>query len=102
MSLEPVIRVRTYALVLAALIVLTFATVGISFIQLSPAWHLTFGLLIGVVKASLVALFFMHLLHSPRLSWLIVFLALVWLLLLFALTLADYFSRDLIPFMPGH
>jgi len=102
MSLEPVVSVRTYALVLLALILLTFLTVGISFIHLSGGWHITFGLLIGVVKASLVALFFMHLLHSPRLSWLIVFLALVWLLLLFALTLADYFTRELIPFMPGH
>jgi cytochrome c oxidase subunit 4 len=102
MSLEPVVSVRTYALVLVALIVLTFATVGISFIELSPGWHLTFGLLIGVIKASLVALFFMHLIHSPRLALLIVFLALVWLLLLFALTFADYISRGLVPYMPGH
>jgi cytochrome c oxidase subunit 4 len=102
MSLEPVTSVRTYALVLVALVVLTFVTVGVSFIELSPGWHLTFGLLIGLVKASLVALFFMHLIHSPRLSWLIVFLALVWLLLLFALTFADYLSRGMIPYMPGH
>ena len=81
---------------------LTFVTVGVSFIKLTPGWHLTFGLLIGLVKASLVALFFMHLIHSPRLSWLIVFLALVWLLLLFALTFADYLSRGMVPYMPGH
>ena len=84
------------------LVVLTFVTVGVSFIKLTPGWHLTFGLLIGLVKASLVVLFFMHLIHSPRLSWLIVFLALVWLLLLFALTFADYLSRGMVPYMPGH
>jgi cytochrome c oxidase subunit 4 len=102
MPLEPVITVRTYAAVLIALIVLTFVTVGISFIELSPGWHVTLGLLIAVVKASLVALFFMHLIHSPRLAWLSTFLALIWLLLLFSLTFADYFSRGQIPYMPGH
>lgn len=102
MSYEPVLSVRLYAFVLAALLVLTVVTVGVSFIQLSPASHETIGLLIAVVKASLVVLFFMHVIHSQRLTWLIVGVAIAWLLILMSLTFADYYSRDMIPFMPGH
>lgn len=99
---EPVLSLRLYTIVLLALIVATIATVAISFIHLSPAWHEAIGLLIGAAKASLVVLFFMHVIHSPRLIWLIIAVAMVWLLVLVSLTFTDYFSRDLIPFMPGH
>ena len=36
---------------------------GLSFLELGR-WHTTIGVLIGVVKATLVGLFFMHLLHQ--------------------------------------
>ena len=68
---EPITPTRTYYTVFAALIALTLLTVGMSFLELG-AWHTTVGVLIGVVKASLVGLFFMHLLHSSRASWLAV------------------------------
>ena len=60
---EPITPTRTYYTVFAALIALTLLTVAVSFLELG-AWHTTVGVLIGVVKASLVGLFFMHLLHS--------------------------------------
>jgi len=56
-------RTRTYYFVFAALIALALLTVGTSFLKLG-AWHTTVGVLIGVVQAALVGLFFMHLLHS--------------------------------------
>ena len=68
---EPITPPRTYYSVFAALIALTLLTVGLSFLDLG-AWHTTVGVLIGVVKATLVGLFFMHLLHSSRASWLAV------------------------------
>jgi cytochrome c oxidase subunit 4 len=102
MAYEPLLTVRTYGIVLVALIVLTLLTVGVSFIALSPAWHETIGLLIAAVKASLVVLFFMHVIHSPRLTWAIVAVSIAWLVILVSLTFVDYFSRDMIPFMPGH
>ena len=40
-------------------------------------------------------LFFMHLLHSPKLVWLVAGGTFVWLAIMFALTLTDYMSRGL-------
>ena len=89
---EYVSRTSTYYAVFVALIALTFLTVGISFIDLG-AWHTPVGLVIAVTKASLVALFFMHLLHSPRMIWISFGAGLFWLAILLALTLADYLTR---------
>jgi cytochrome c oxidase subunit 4 len=49
---------------------------------------------IAIFKASLVALFFMHVYHSSeKLTKLIVFAAIFFLLLLLGLTMADYATR---------
>jgi cytochrome c oxidase subunit 4 len=94
---EPITPTRTYYTVFAALIALTLLTVGISFLELG-AWHTTVGVLIGVVKATLVGLFFMHLLHSSRASWLAVLAGLFWLLILMGLTLSDYLTRSVLAY----
>lgn len=90
---ESITPTRTYYTVFAALIALTILTVAVSFLELG-AWHTTVGVLIGVVKATLVGLFFMHLLHSSRLSWLAVLAGLFWMGILMLLTLSDYLSRQ--------
>ena len=102
MNHEKIISVRAYIVVLVALVVLTIATVAISFVPLSATWHVSVGLTIGTIKAALVALIFMHVLHSPRLTWIIIAVALLWLLILVSLTYTDYLSRGLVPGMPGH
>ncbi|HTU92386.1 MAG TPA: cytochrome C oxidase subunit IV family protein [Gemmataceae bacterium] len=94
---EPITPTRTYYSVFAALIALTLVTVAVSFVELG-AWHTTVGVLIGVVKASLVGLFFMHLLHSSKASWLAVLAGLFWLSILMALTLSDYLTRPLLQY----
>jgi cytochrome c oxidase subunit 4 len=83
---------RTYLLVFTALIALTALTVGLSFLELG-GWHTVIGLLIGAVKAVLIGLFFMHLLHAPRLTWLIALSGVYWLGILLGLTMTDYVSR---------
>ena len=88
--------------VVVILVLLTVLTTAISFIPLPGVWHIVFGLLIAVCKASLVILFFMHLLISPKLTWLVVLVSFFWLGILLVLTLTDYFSRDMVPFSPGH
>jgi cytochrome c oxidase subunit 4 len=89
---ERVIPQSTYYCVFAALIALTLLTVGLSFLDLGP-WHTVVGLGIGVAKALLVALFFMHLLYGPRVNWLALGAGLFWLGILIALTLSDYLTR---------
>ncbi len=97
---EPMIRVRTYVIVCVILVLLTILTVGLSFWHVPPLWHIVAGLLIAVCKASLVVLFFMHALVSPRLIWIVIGVSIFWLGILIVLTLTDYFTR--VPILPGH
>jgi cytochrome c oxidase subunit 4 len=86
----------TYYIIFAALIGLTLLTVGLSFIHLGETMHLIVGLTIATTKAVLVVLFFMHLLYSTRLSWVMFLSGLFWLGILLVLTLADYLSRGVL------
>jgi cytochrome c oxidase subunit IV len=96
------ISVPTYVLVCGVLVALTFLTLSVSFLHLGGVWHVVVGLLIGAVKASLVVLFFMHVLISPRLTWIVVIVSVFWLGVLIGLTLTDYMTRGQVPYMPGH
>ncbi|MGA2257842.1 MAG: hypothetical protein ABSG53_24530 [Thermoguttaceae bacterium] len=59
--------------------------------------------IVGVVKASLVVLFFMHALGSPAQTRAVIAVTLFWLVvLLFGLTFSDYYTRGLILNLPGH
>lgn len=99
---ERIISPAIYVVVCVVLVLLTFLTVSVSFLDVPGIWHIVIGLIIGVTKASLVVLFFMHALYSTRLTWSVIAVAGFWLGILLVLTLADYFSRGLIPYMLGH
>src|SRR5437879_1438504 len=94
---EATIRTQTYVIVCVILVLLTVLTVGFSFVLAPPHVHLLVGLSIAVCKAALVVLFFMHVLISGRLIWVVVAVAVFWLGILLVLTLTDYFSREWIP-----
>jgi cytochrome c oxidase subunit 4 len=89
---------KTYYLIFAALIGLTMLTVALSFIHLPEAGHFVVGMAIALSKAILVVLFFMHLLHSSRLSWMFLLAGLFWVGILMSLTLADYLTRDILDY----
>src|SRR5438046_554049 len=98
-----VISPRTQVVVLLGLLLLTALTVGISFVEIPGRWHLASGLGIAVVKASLVALFFMHVLYSPAATRAVIVVAVFWLAaVLMGLTFTDYVMRGAVPFAPGH
>ena len=86
------VKPPTYFLVFAALLVLTATTVGVAYLPLGP-WHTVAALIIAVVKALLVLIFFMHLLHSTRLAWVAVAAGVFWLGIMMALTFSDYLTR---------
>ena len=90
---EHVYPIRTYAGIFAALIALTALTIALSFVHLG-ALHTPVGLLIAVTKATLVTLFFMHLWHASRLSWLIAAAGVFWLVIMMGLTMSDYLTRS--------
>jgi cytochrome c oxidase subunit IV len=85
--------VRTYVAVFIALLVLLIATVGAAFLPLGDL-HFPVAMIIAVAKAVLIVLFFMHVLHSHRLTMIIALAGFLWLAIMLALTLSDYLSRD--------
>lgn len=82
-----------YFIVFFALLALTGLTIAVAFMDFG-LWNTPIAITIAVVKAVLVILFFMHVLHSEYLVKIAIFAALLWLFLLFGLTLGDYGSRS--------
>jgi cytochrome c oxidase subunit 4 len=98
-----VILPRTQIAVLAALLVLTVATVAVSFLNIPGQWHFAVGLAIAVLKATLVILFFMHVIHSPVATRAVILVSVFWLVVvLIGLTMTDYLTRGSVEFAPGH
>jgi cytochrome c oxidase subunit 4 len=85
---------RTYMGVFAALIALTGLTVFLARYDLG-SWHGAVGLIIAGMKAALIVAVFMHAWRSSRMIGVIIIAALFWLILLLALTLTDFLTRDL-------
>ena len=67
-------HVRTYIIVFASLLVLTVITVAVSYLHLNVKAAVAVALMIASLKASLVALFFMHLISERQ--------AILWILAL--------------------
>ncbi len=83
----------TYFAVFIALLVGTGLTVFAATLDLG-AFNAPVALAIATVKATLVALFFMHVWHaSEKLTKLVVIGAVFFLLLLLGLTMSDYLTR---------
>jgi cytochrome c oxidase subunit 4 len=81
-----------YIAVFLALAVGTLLTWWVSTIDLG-LMNTPIALLIATIKAVLVILFFMHVIHSTRLTWVVVIASFLWLAVLFVLTFADYLTR---------
>ena len=89
---EPILSARTYWLIFFILVALTALTVGVSMLDIGY-WHTPAGLAIATAKGLLVGLFFMHVIHSPRLTWIVIAAGLFWFGILMVLTLSDYLTR---------
>ena len=82
----------TYFAIFAALMVLTALTVWVAF-QDFGAMNVPIAFAIATIKATVVVLFFMHVIHSPRLTAAILVGSLIFVGILFVLTFSDYLSR---------
>ena len=76
-----------------ALMVLLILTVGVAELQLGP-WNVFVAVLVAVIKAFLIILYFMHVRFSSRLVWVFASAAFAFVAIMFGLTLSDYFTRD--------
>jgi cytochrome c oxidase subunit 4 len=88
------ISIRGYLAVFVALLALTALTTGVAFIDLGGIGNVAVALTIAVIKATLVALYFMHLRQSSRLTMVFAAAGIFWLGIMVGLTLSDYLSRD--------
>ena len=62
-------HVKVYIMVFVALLFLTVVTVGVSYIHLPVPQAIAVALAVAMTKASLVALFFMHLSNEKRIIY---------------------------------
>src|SRR3954449_4174220 len=84
--------VGTYVKILVALLIATGLTTWVATIDLG-AFSTVVALGIATVKMLLVALFFMHVRHSSKLTKLILVGGLLWLGILLVLTMSDFATR---------
>jgi cytochrome c oxidase subunit IV len=94
-SFNPKAEAATYLKTLIALLILTGITVGASYIHFgSGAANVVVALTIATIKGTLVALFFMHLLHDKPVNGLIAGAGFVFLGLFLMFTLLDFDTRE--------
>ena len=95
-----VVPKKLYFLIFGSLLALTALTTGAAYVDMGQ-WNTIVALIIACCKATLVALFFMHLRWSPRLMRIVLLSAILWLAILISLTTTDFFSRDWTPIPEG-
>jgi cytochrome c oxidase subunit 4 len=78
-------HVRTYLTIFGALMVLTVVTVAVSYLHLPRTGAVIVALAIATLKASLVAMFFIHLKGERRMIYWTLYLTAAFFVLLFAL-----------------
>ena len=99
--IEPVVYLKVFG-ILTFLFILTLA---VAFFDLSkhlnwaPA-NIVVALIIAGTKAGVIIWYFMHVKYSSRLTQLFAVSGVLWLVIMFAFTFADYFTRAWIP-QPG-
>ena len=82
-------EVRAYLLVFGALLFLTIVTVCISYLHLNLIGAVTVALFIAVVKASLVACFFMHLISEKKMVYIVLIFTAIFFLSVMSISMSE-------------
>ena len=88
-----VVPVKLYATIAGCLFALTAITALAAFVELG-ALNTPLAIGIAILKATLVVLFFMHVRYNTPLMWVYAAAGFFMLLILLALLMQDYMSRD--------
>ena len=83
---------RTHWFNCIALLAFLALTIGAAYLDLGP-FNTVIALLISVAKATLIALFFMHLRYSKPLTWIVAGAGVFWFGIMLVLALSDYMTR---------
>ncbi|MEP6769844.1 MAG: cytochrome C oxidase subunit IV family protein [Acidobacteriota bacterium] len=95
-NVDHIVSAKSYIAVFVILLVMTATTTAVSFVDLGP-WNTVVALAIAFFKATLVALVFMHVRWSTRLTQIVVVGGIFWLAILIGLTLSDFATRAWLP-----
>src|SRR5690554_4413116 len=99
-------HVKFYLGIFGALLVLSVFTVAVSRIHIGPpdshAGNMIVGLIIATIKASLVALFFMHLSSERRTIYRILVFTVIFVVAMFILFAVAYYDVPMFDFSPRH
>jgi len=83
-------HIRGYMIVGGTLLIGTILTVLASYVDLGHHWNIVLALIIATVKASLVALFFMHLISERQMIYVVLAFTAIFLVGLMFLTIGSY------------
>lgn len=90
---EHIVSSKIYYTIWIILLILTGLTAWVATIDLGPL-NTIVALVIATGKATIVALFFMHIKYtSEKLTKMVVISALFWLIILLGLSMSDYTTR---------
>ncbi|MDZ7715855.1 MAG: cytochrome C oxidase subunit IV family protein [Balneolaceae bacterium] len=81
--------------VAAGLFVLTIVTVGVHYLALPSPWSIVVAMIVAVMKATLVALFFMNLYWDEKFNLMVLLFSFVFLALLVGFSMLDTLFREL-------
>lgn len=98
---EHVLPLRTYLVIYGALLVLTYVTVQVSLLNLGEV-AIYAALAVAIVKALMVAGYFMHLKFDARFNTFVFASSVGFLILFGALTMADVTTRDAVVVQEGN
>ena len=76
------------------LFILTFITVAVTWISIPAPWNVVVAIFIAVVKATIVALFFMNLWWDSQFNVMLLITSVIFFLLLVGITLLDTLYRS--------
>lgn len=83
-------HIRGYLIIGGTLIIGTVLTVLASYVDLGHHWNIVLALVIATVKASLVALYFMHLISEKQLIYMVLGFTAFFFLSLMFITISAY------------
>lgn len=90
---EHITPYKTYVVIWVALVILTLVTVGTAKYVDIGAFNFFLAMIIASAKATIVALYFMHLKFEDSITWVFAIYPLFLLGLLIGLTSVDIFNR---------
>ena len=94
MSTHHISTFATLMSVAGTLLVLTFLTVAVTWINIPEPFNVVVAIAIAILKAALVAMFFMNLYWDSKFNTVVFLMSILFLIIFVSITLLDTMFRD--------